>query len=364
MPSVASDGCKKRASNRATVAGIVEDHRKLPRNRATKSCLNCFKSKRMCDRKRPCTRCTQLGLTGLCVYEVDDPDRTRDNEGDIPHLQRRIGELESIIRELKNKPHPRWASPSEPFDMGAGLRNLGPPTPSPTVSSRSISGSVSPPTCTTPARGLPGVGLPPGVDQELMVLLRALNQAPSTHFEDPAGPSQFNFVGQIADDACGIGFVQNGKQAVCACVTEPANYHVLLELSLRLRRAANMLSYSAQHAGSTTCPLLQRIVEVDALINETLGNTHTIPSSSFAYPFGAGDASPVFAAHNPTLGSSPPGTPSYMPSAADSSSVPAGHRPLQSPQLYSFPCHTPPRRQNDSVSWALYNQDPHVLHHD
>lgn len=68
------------------------DHRKRPRNRTTQSCLNCHTSKRMCDRKKPCGRCVQLGIvrillsprmillltsgalqTGLCVYEVDNP---------------------------------------------------------------------------------------------------------------------------------------------------------------------------------------------------------------------------------------------------------------------------------------------------
>ncbi|KAF8212474.1 hypothetical protein K438DRAFT_1246551 [Mycena galopus ATCC 62051] len=31
------------------------------------SCLNCHTSKRKCDRKCPCQRYIQLGLTGLCV---------------------------------------------------------------------------------------------------------------------------------------------------------------------------------------------------------------------------------------------------------------------------------------------------------
>ncbi|CAK5276530.1 unnamed protein product, partial [Mycena citricolor] len=43
------------------------DHRKRRRNRTTHSCLHCHTTKRMCDRKRPCSRCTRLGLTGNCV---------------------------------------------------------------------------------------------------------------------------------------------------------------------------------------------------------------------------------------------------------------------------------------------------------
>ncbi|GJE95936.1 Zn(II)2Cys6 transcription factor [Phanerochaete sordida] len=48
----------------------VEDVESI-RVRTTQSCLNCHTSKRKCDRKRPCQRCIQLGLVGLCVYEVD-----------------------------------------------------------------------------------------------------------------------------------------------------------------------------------------------------------------------------------------------------------------------------------------------------
>ncbi|KAJ7113799.1 hypothetical protein C8R44DRAFT_597112, partial [Mycena epipterygia] len=44
------------------------------RSRITQSCLNCHATKRM-DRKRPCSRCCQLGLTENCVYESDEPSR-------------------------------------------------------------------------------------------------------------------------------------------------------------------------------------------------------------------------------------------------------------------------------------------------
>ncbi|KAJ3526162.1 hypothetical protein NM688_g8292 [Phlebia brevispora] len=53
--------------------GVETERREQRQNRTTQSCLNCHTSKRKCDRKRPCQRCIQLGLTGLCVYEVDNP---------------------------------------------------------------------------------------------------------------------------------------------------------------------------------------------------------------------------------------------------------------------------------------------------
>ncbi|KZT12137.1 uncharacterized protein LAESUDRAFT_167814 [Laetiporus sulphureus 93-53] len=86
------------------------DHRRRPRNRPTQSCFNCHTSKRKCDRKRPCSRCIQLGLTGLCVYEIDDPALRDDpNINEITRLRNRIAELESVLREMRGKPHPRWA---------------------------------------------------------------------------------------------------------------------------------------------------------------------------------------------------------------------------------------------------------------
>ncbi|KDQ25639.1 hypothetical protein PLEOSDRAFT_1106556 [Pleurotus ostreatus PC15] len=107
------------------------DHRKRRRNRTTQSCLNCHTSKRkacvmsisyfasltrsiqQCDRKRPCQRCIQLGLTGLCVYEIDDPALRDDPSVDEnTRLRNRIAELESLVRELRGKPHPRWADSS------------------------------------------------------------------------------------------------------------------------------------------------------------------------------------------------------------------------------------------------------------
>ncbi|KZT41463.1 hypothetical protein SISSUDRAFT_981816, partial [Sistotremastrum suecicum HHB10207 ss-3] len=79
------------------------DHRKRRRNRLSVSCVNCHQSKRMCDRKRPCSRCVQLGLTGLCIYEVDEKAAASGTQGHEENLRlrKRIAELESVVRELK-----------------------------------------------------------------------------------------------------------------------------------------------------------------------------------------------------------------------------------------------------------------------
>ena len=50
----------------------------------------------------------------------------------------------------------------------------------------------------------------------------------------------------------------------CGCLNEAASYSVVLELSLRLRKAADILSHSANHRFNNACPLNQRIVNLDA----------------------------------------------------------------------------------------------------
>ena len=49
----------------------------------------------------------------------------------------------------------------------------------------------------------------------------------------------------------------------CDCLHEPANYNVVLELSLRLRKAADILSRSPKHYLGTNCSLHHRISELD-----------------------------------------------------------------------------------------------------
>lgn len=92
------------------------DHRKRRRNRLALSCVNCHQAKRSCDRKRPCSRCVQLGITGLCVYEVDKDVVRDDPANENIRLRKRIAELESVVRGLKNNPHPRWAASGVPTE--------------------------------------------------------------------------------------------------------------------------------------------------------------------------------------------------------------------------------------------------------
>ncbi|KAL7421599.1 hypothetical protein Q5752_003368 [Cryptotrichosporon argae] len=82
----------------------AEDHRRRKRNRTIRSCVICHIHKRKCDRGRPCGRCTALGLTGNCVYEVGpgvDPNAAPRSEADV--LRERVAELETVVRNLRQK---------------------------------------------------------------------------------------------------------------------------------------------------------------------------------------------------------------------------------------------------------------------
>ncbi|WVN88344.1 uncharacterized protein L203_103549 [Cryptococcus depauperatus CBS 7841] len=102
-------GLEKDAMNPSDLEGKGEqeekmDHRKRKRNRTIRSCVPCHNHKRKCDRKRPCGRCTALGLTGSCVYEIDEQRDMNDPEvAETDRLRRRIAELELVVRELRQQ---------------------------------------------------------------------------------------------------------------------------------------------------------------------------------------------------------------------------------------------------------------------
>ncbi|TYJ55982.1 hypothetical protein B9479_003367 [Cryptococcus floricola] len=103
------------------------DHRKRKRNRVIRSCVQCHSHKRKCDRKRPCGRCIALGLTGNCVYEIDEQRDPNDPEvAESDRLRRRVAELEQVVRDLRQKPSARAPAPSKaasPLDHGSDGEN-------------------------------------------------------------------------------------------------------------------------------------------------------------------------------------------------------------------------------------------------
>ncbi|KAI0267143.1 hypothetical protein BC834DRAFT_98793 [Gloeopeniophorella convolvens] len=386
------------------------DHRKRRRNRTTQSCLNCHTSKRMCDRKRPCGRCTQLGITGLCVYEVDDPSQRADVADDKSRLQKRVAELEGVIRELKHKPHPRWTQPqSDVYQEQQGLAPtvyISSPRSSlehlpqvphcgkggvdaPSMSPKGVSTSPSP--LLVPSRGLsrrsslappsfeempeprlPSFGGPfsvspsssgssplatPEIDDAAMPFLSTFSPTPQvppndnmasllSYFAegDAQGGTCFadffdNTLRDMACDKAADGFLSQhpGHHAPlgeCGCLSDAANYHAVLELSLRLRRAAEVLSRHPPHSAGSMCLLKHRIAELDVFTSSTLGNMDTPGLNVYSHP-----------------GAAHPGHSPHMECASPGAGWQGGPAPFTSPS--SISPQTLVQQHDDSLmSWA------------
>ncbi|KAF5317137.1 hypothetical protein D9611_003821 [Ephemerocybe angulata] len=343
MPSATSDpsaAARKRrsdseaAGNPATTANpsLEGDHRKKRRNRTTQSCLNCHTSKRMCDRRRPaCARCTQLGLTGLCVYEVDDPNQRAD-EGETARLITRVAELEGVIREMKNKPNPRWLQPSgnHPSDVtpdkwGHRSHHHGVSSDMDSIS-YSQSRSCSPSTSTSDAsqsdrspflrprhRPSRSSGIMTSVNAYANAAVDPTPQGHSPFGQSPQSspsplvstpeeyarpqvtissglPQDYNLAAMLLsypphfaphDEYTGIpkesmdGYphLVQQEQVYCGCAEESSTYGVLLEVSLRLRKAADMMARNSSHQHSgNCCPLYRQVSDLDRYLSNLLGN--------------------------------------------------------------------------------------------
>ncbi|KAJ6588683.1 hypothetical protein B0H19DRAFT_215094 [Mycena capillaripes] len=225
------------------------DHRKRRRNRTTQSCLNCHATKRMCDRKRPCSRCSQLGLTGHCVYEVDDPGR-QGNQDEETRLISRIAELEGVIRELKNKPHPRWLAEK---DRGSNSSDGSHPSP--------------------PSSGGPSTPIVP-----LWPLPTSSRSSPPAFPFPSQTHGKFSFPSYEKDPMDSLMSMYAGlsesmyirQGGTCGCLTETACYNTVLELSAILRRTAEVLAQSPSHANTSTCGLNSRVSALDILAKDSL----------------------------------------------------------------------------------------------
>ncbi|KAI0342114.1 hypothetical protein BDW22DRAFT_1429612 [Trametopsis cervina] len=340
--SSAEPAARKKRTTEGAKRTAEDDHRRKRRNRTTQSCLNCHTSKRMCDRKRPCGRCTQLGLTGLCVYEVDDPNQRTDSSDEKTRLQNRVAELESVIRELKNKPHPRWvqtldraklqlnteagSNPSSPprscseeseaSSSSSPRIHLHPPTPSPSArASPQLSSRVAPlhiASSSAASSSSSSIGSPSPVDPP-----SPLGLSPG----DATGDSGYDFTSLLSSvytDGTGMdnnfdnileGLIRQDQLALsnpdpchihherghCGCLSDATSYSVVLELSLRLRRAAEVLSRDAKHRTASMCSLHQRITDLDRRASEALANVNTTTPTftSYAPPHHSTFATPL-----------------------------------------------------------------------
>ncbi|KZT11027.1 uncharacterized protein LAESUDRAFT_693551 [Laetiporus sulphureus 93-53] len=402
---------RKRRNTTDTVKRTTpeDDHRRKRRNRTTQSCLNCHTSKRMCDRKRPCGRCTQLGLTGLCVYEVDDPSRkcsSGDSQDEQSRLQKRVAELESVIRELKNKPHPRWVSGADAVEKIEKV--LGESSNSPSSAPKDTQSSPSSPRasiqptlrtgeCSTPHADMtsPSLRHPNFSSQSSPFMSGCSTRVPSSPsicgsspIDTPSPmtlspiepqimsgvmPAEYDFSALFSGESAektGLedsffgdlwdrlirhdGPCDASRGEHCGCLNDPALYNVILELSLRLRKAADLLSRSPKHAiGSGTCCLItQNIAELDRFTSNALGNISTPPDPFVPYA-AASRERPTFAAGatNATLQCNAFGSARPNASVAPAATVAP---PLQSmrPWDYKTASYPSPPWDDSFMSWV------------
>ncbi|KAI0699555.1 hypothetical protein BC835DRAFT_538584 [Cytidiella melzeri] len=357
-----------------------DDHRRKRRNRTTQSCVNCHTSKRMCDRKRPCGRCTQLGLTGLCVYEVDDPSQRADSSDEQLHLQKRVAELESVIRELKNKPHPRWAQTLDKakirLNSEANSATSSPPRSSsedpvsPSCSSPRIHAHSTTPSSSAGASPLLAAGSstrssrssslgspppndvpsPPGLSTAEAMPDDSYNLACLLSSVYPNGPGLDNGIDNLLD-----GLIRSENLSIsnhnpclvhherghCGCLTDATSYSVVLELSLRLRRAAEVLGHNSKHHPSSHCLIHQRIADLDRRASEALANVNT--TTPTFNPFG-----PHHATYAPSLPSTASGRTGGMTATVAPHSLHASVRSWDFKSASSYPS---PPCEDSFMSW-------------
>ncbi|KAJ7117651.1 hypothetical protein C8R44DRAFT_199559 [Mycena epipterygia] len=239
-----------------TAAPADGEHRKRRRNRTTQSCLNCHATKRMCDRKRPCSRCSQLGISGNCVFEVDDPNR-QGKEDEDGRLMSRIAELEGVIRE--NKPHPRRFIERDRSSSDGSAS-----------SPRSLSNSP-PRSGNATLPDIPGWFFPTSSGLDLQFFPRTPAHA------QPVLPSPrpSNSLASLMDAYAGLTdqmFIR--RRTNCGCLNETACYSAVLELSLGLRRAADVLARLPSHSTNFDCTLNARIADLDTFVKNSLLDRH------------------------------------------------------------------------------------------
>ncbi|KAL4073335.1 hypothetical protein V8B97DRAFT_221826 [Scleroderma yunnanense] len=359
---------------------IDTDHRKRRRNRTTQSCLNCHTSKRKCDRKRPCQRCIQLGLTGLCVYEIDDPALRDDPTIDeATRLRNRIAELESLVRELRGKPHPRWAdSTGDPSDrwhsraaknglhlrrrttaaggsLGENGSNGQPVKPEPLTADISqphlYRFTPSPPAQTQPQQstGYPSMGY--------------------TTTSSPSDSSHTQHHTQQQQHHQSHSQLHHHQSFGCSCRTNPA----LVSLGHQLQNTLAALGHHHPHSSShqrhpnqhvdqdaTACSLYKRISELSGVMQSTIGMplSLTDPSSGMLHTSGAGSGS------GSGIPSNSLGTSSSHSIAGGSGPASGARSPYSSPPYGTLPTptdsetHSPPCGTPFHVSGSTSSSSP------
>ncbi|KAJ7214007.1 hypothetical protein GGX14DRAFT_392779 [Mycena pura] len=322
------------------------DHRKRRRNRTTQSCLNCHTSKRK---------------TGLCVYEIDDPALRDDPSIDEnTRLRNRIAELESLVRELRGKPHPRWAEssfrdgdPNEkwhsratkcaplPKRRGLSPYQTRPPALLPPIKTEAPSESQSQ---SQHAQGMYRFSASPPPQS-------AASSAATRYFDDRGGYADYPASGTGSDDGP---FSPRSTEAgeYCPCRASPAMAHSYIGLSQALHGAlADARAYAPHAGGGAQCSVYRRAAELARM----LGGTD--PSDPAGHAYDTSTASVASSGTPPDAGSEA-SILSPLSASASTGSFPGGGAPGSPHSLGS-----PHGSAGTGGSPGAYHAHPHAHGH-
>ncbi|KAE9394880.1 hypothetical protein BT96DRAFT_169101 [Gymnopus androsaceus JB14] len=267
----------------------------------------------------------KLGLTGHCVYEVDESSQRLNTQG-LSSLRNRVAELEGEIGELKEKQQHRSQSEHPGQQDVADLLNINavncPSSASALPSLRDLSDLTSPsvpyysmampssPSSTSHLDFISALTQDPhfggcGDDVEMHHELDSISPVSSRHCNPSSTSStgHLDFISALSHDPHFVGYGDNVEmhqldstspesshhckpiQGIeqCSCVQDARNYQAMLELSVRLRKAVAILARYPHHQAGRYCPLNRTLVELDTLTADSLSSdspNHRVPSYS------------------------------------------------------------------------------------
>lgn len=223
----------------------------------------------------------------------DDP-----NVNESTRLRNRIAELESLVRELRGKPHPKWADanfcdgdPNEKWHSRSSRRGVA-SSASPTTRNehgsdgshqlyRFSSGNSSPYDS--------GHVLTPTFSRGRHEQCSPTAEVCYTTSSSPSstigyGDQHHSGSGTVSPDEQyhhhafnrGVPVPHPQMHVSCACLTNPAAGHPLIALTNQLRSALGMLRQLPEHDTQSHCALLKRIAELDDLLH---GNSSSVIAS-------------------------------------------------------------------------------------
>lgn len=163
----------------------------------------------------------------------------------------------------------------------------------------------------------------------------------------------------------------HGTHEHCGCLEDPASYHTILELSLRLRRASDILNRFSKHGNGVSCAINQSITDLDrftsyvvyhgfpstfnkpsANYRNVLGNIVSPPSPESFIPSPVRSQPAFSGTSSPTYPTAPYGTAQAPLSVSNSTSNIAGANSL-SPRSWGFKtaAYPSPPYEDSFMSW-------------